>query len=32
VAVDRRTELPANNACSYASWDLTADYCPLVAR
>jgi hypothetical protein len=32
VAVDHKTRLPANNACSYASWDLTPDYCPLVAQ
>jgi hypothetical protein len=30
VAVDHTTELPANNACSYASWNLTPGYCPLV--
>ncbi|HEX7841531.1 MAG TPA: hypothetical protein VF469_28865 [Kofleriaceae bacterium] len=29
VSVDHKTLLPANNACSYASWDLTPDYCPM---
>lgn len=28
VGFDHKTELPANNACSYASWDFTPDYCP----
>jgi hypothetical protein len=28
VAIDHKTLLPAGNACSYASWDLTPDYCP----
>jgi hypothetical protein len=32
VAFDHKTDLPANNACSYASWDLTPSYCPLVAQ
>ncbi|HEX8113857.1 MAG TPA: hypothetical protein VF516_39265 [Kofleriaceae bacterium] len=29
VAIDHKTDLPANNACSYESWDLVPDYCPL---
>ena len=29
VGIDRETLLPANNACSYASWDLTPSYCPM---
>jgi len=31
VAVDHETLLPVDNACSYASWDLTPGYCPLAA-
>ncbi len=30
VAVDHETEMPASNACGYASWDLTPGYCPLA--
>jgi len=32
VDIDRKTLLPMNNACSYASWGLTPDYCPIVAK
>lgn len=30
VAFDHKTTSPANNACSYQSWDLIPDYCPLA--
>jgi hypothetical protein len=29
VELDSKTLLPVNNACSYESWDLTPDYCPM---
>jgi hypothetical protein len=32
VAFDHDTLLPVNNACSYASWDLTPGYCPAAAN
>jgi hypothetical protein len=28
VGIDRETLLPQDNACPYASWDLTPGYCP----